>query len=75
MHAAVGIRRPVMQHPRFCIFARIHQASVDVDLVPMLEHFRLALGQIGLHRKVGFGKFQGRFVVGFGHSAGTPATF
>ena len=68
MHAAVGIRRPVVQHPRLRIFARLHQARVEVEIVPMLEHLRLPLGQIRLHRKVGFGKFQGRFVIGLSHT-------
>ncbi len=75
MHAAVGVGRAVVQDPRFRVLARLHQARVEVEIVPMLEHFRLPLGQVGLHRKVGFGKFQGRFVIGLSHSAGTPATF
>ena len=68
MHAAVGIRRPVVQHPRLRILARLHQASVEVEIVPVLEHLRLPLGQIRLHRKVGLGKFQGRFVIGLSHT-------
>ena len=68
MHAAVGIRRAVVQHPGLRVFARLHQARVEVEFVPMLEHLRLPLGQIRLHRKVGLGKFQGRFVIGLSHS-------
>ena len=68
MHAAVGIRRPVVQHPRLRVLARLHQARVEVEIVPMLEHLRLPLGQIRLHRKVGLGKFQCRFVIGLSHS-------
>ena len=68
MDAAVGIRRPVVQHPRFGILARPHQARVEVEIVPQFEHLRLPLGQIRLHRKVGLGKFQGRFVIGLSHS-------
>ena len=69
MHAPVGVRRPVVQHPRLRILAHFHQARVEVEIVPMLEHLRFPLGQIRLHRKVGFGKFQGRFVVGLSHSS------
>jgi len=69
MDAAVGIRRPVVQHPRLRLLAHFHQARVEVEIVPMLEGIRLPLGQIRLHRKVGFGKFQGRFVVGLSHSS------
>ena len=72
MHPAVGVRRPVVQHPQLRVLARLHQAPVKVGLVPMLEHFRLPLGQIRLHREVGPGKFQRRFVVGLSHAPCCP---
>ena len=59
MDVAVGVGRAVMEHelgaaPRF-----LAQLPVEADLVPALEHFRLALRQPRAHREFGLRQEQG----------------
>src|SRR5258708_29938985 len=74
MDAAIRVRRPVMQNPRLCVFARFDQPRVEARVVPTLQRLRLPLGQVRLHREVGFGKLECRFVVALRHgNDGRPA--
>ncbi len=61
--AAVGVRWPVVQDPQRTVGRGLAQALVDAHLVPPGEHPRLGLGEVRLHRKVGFRQVQRGFVV------------
>ncbi|MCY1188438.1 hypothetical protein D9M73_295480 [compost metagenome] len=62
--AAVGVRRAIVQDELRATFADLPQLAVQIDAVPALQQFRLALGQTGLHRECRLGQVQGRFVIG-----------
>ena len=49
---AVGERRAVVQDERGLALVLFEHQSVDVDLVPVLQHARLALRQARAHREV-----------------------
>ncbi|MNI99532.1 hypothetical protein D3C73_1586340 [compost metagenome] len=52
MDIAVRIRRSVVQDEfRFALPALLH-LRIDVDVLPMLLHFRLGLRQIAAHREI-----------------------
>ncbi|MNZ73879.1 hypothetical protein D3C78_923070 [compost metagenome] len=61
---AVGVGRAVVEDELRPLGAELAQLAVQVDAVPVLEHFRLALRQPGLHRECRVRQVQGRFVVG-----------
>ena len=63
MDIAIGIRRPVMQHEARPPLALLTQAAIQINLVPALQHFGLAIGQIALHREGRPGQVQGVFVI------------
>ena len=56
---AVRIGRSVVQNPGRRVLARFHQARVKAEVVPLLEDLGFPLGQIRLHREIGFGKLAG----------------
>ncbi len=58
MNVAVGVRRPVMQHEGLAPPRLFAQLVVETETLPTLEKLRLALGQAGLHGKVGLGQEQ-----------------
>jgi hypothetical protein len=49
MNSAIGIRRAVMKHIGGASGTRISNLFINVDVFPMLQHLRLALGQVGFH--------------------------
>ncbi len=49
---AVGVRRSVVQNPLRVVRVAFEAAPIDVVLLPKREAFRLALRQLGAHRKV-----------------------
>ena len=51
---AVRERRAVVQDERGLALVLFEHQAVDVDLVPVLQHRRLALRQAGAHREIGF---------------------
>ena len=69
MDLAVGVGRPVVQHERRAPGAWRTDLVVQAHLVPALEHLRLALGEIRLHREGGLGQVQGALVVAHGVSS------
>ena len=60
---AIGVRRPIVQNKLG--FARSSPAhlAVQIHVLPLLQSLRLALGQVGLHRKIRLGQVQGTFVI------------
>ena len=50
----VGVRRPVVQDPRRVGRVAFEAARVDVVLAPPRDARRLALGEFGPHREIGF---------------------
>lgn len=44
-------------------FAKLTQLLVQANAVPVLQNFRLALGQASLHRERRVGQVQGRFII------------
>jgi hypothetical protein len=51
MDVAVGVRRAVVQDIRRAAFGRRPDFAVNIHFFPFFKHLRLALGQIGFHRK------------------------
>ena len=51
-----GVGRPVVQDVARRALARFPDALVNPHLFPELEHFRLVLGQVRLHREGGLGQ-------------------
>ncbi len=64
VNAAVGIGRTVMQDEGRPALADGAQLPVQVDVLPALERFRLALRQAGFHRECRFRQVERRFVIG-----------
>ena len=62
MQRAVGERRAVVQGEQGLALVLLQQLVVEVDLLPVLQHVRLALGQAGTHGKAALGHVQGLFV-------------
>ena len=58
---ATGVGRAVVQDEAGRAFAGLADALVDAGLLPVLEHFGLVLGQVGLHGEGGFGQIDGGF--------------
>ena len=50
-------------------FTLLAQVAVDVQILPALEHFRLAPGQVTAHGEGGFRQIQGVLVVAHGLGA------
>ena len=65
MDVAVGVGRAVMQHEFGAAGSALAQFSVEVDLVPVFEDFRLALRQAGAHREFRLRQEQGLGIVGY----------
>ncbi len=71
MDGAVGVGRAVVQHEQGRA-GRLAGATHRVEqtgLIPLLEHFRLQLGQAGTHREFGFGQEDGLAIVAAGGGA------
>jgi len=68
---SVGVGRAVMENPQGPLRGGLANAGVDVHLLPLLEHLRLELGQVGLHRERGLGKVERVLVVHRGRNV-TP---
>ena len=66
VNIAVGKRRAVVQGEAGMPLVLFQKLVIDVLLVPGTEHVRLALGQSGAHRKVGFRQVQ-RGIIILGH--------
>jgi hypothetical protein len=49
----VGIRRAVVKDPERALGGGLADLPVDVHPVPLLDHVRLELRQVGLHREGG----------------------
>ena len=60
---AVGERRAVVQREQGLALVLLQQLVVEVDLLPVLEHIRLALGQARPHGKAALGHIQCLFVL------------
>ena len=63
MDVAVGVGRAVMQHEFRPAGAAFAQLSVEADLVPAFEDFRLALRQARAHREFRLRQEQGLGIV------------
>ena len=59
---AVGERRAVMEGEQGLALVLLQQLVIEVDLLPVLQHVRLALGQAGAHGKAALGHVQRLFV-------------
>ena len=62
---AVGERRAVMQVEQRLTLVLLQQFVVKIQLLPVLEHIRLALGKAGAHGKAALGHIQCLFVLHF----------
>ena len=60
---AVGERRAVVQREQGLALVLLQQLVVEVDLLPVLEHLRLPLGQARPHGEVGLGQIDGLVVI------------
>ena len=69
VNVPVGVRGAVVQDVRPLLAGCLRHGGVGVDAFPELEHFRLALGEVGLHGKFGVGQMQGLLVVAHGRAA------
>src|SRR5690606_22876568 len=58
MNAAVGIGRAIVEHENIAALARLAQTLVEIQLLPLLNPARLALGQIAAHGEVSFWQIQ-----------------
>src|SRR5690554_2251209 len=63
VNAAVGVGRAIVQDELFPAFALFAQVAVYVQVLPSLEHVRLAIGQVTAHGKRSFRQIQGMLVV------------
>ena len=59
---AVGERRAVVQGEPGLALVLLQHFAIEVHLIPLGEHLRLALGQTAAHREAGFLHVQGLFV-------------
>ena len=69
MNAAIGVGRAIMEDELFPSLALLAQIAVYVQILPALEHVRLALGQVTAHGKGSFRQIQGVLVVAHGKGA------
>ena len=51
-----------MQVEHGLAFVLLEHFVINIKLLPMLEHVRLALGKAGAHGEIGLGKIQGQIV-------------
>ena len=65
VNIAISIGRAIMQNVWDFPFGRFPDFRINVHFFPILEHLRLALRQIRLHRKISLGKIQCLFVIHF----------
>src|SRR5713226_8649043 len=73
---AVGVGRAVVEDPERPVGGGLAQALVDPELLPPLEHLRLGLLQVGLHREGRFRQVQRGLVVHDREGHGiTPAIY
>ena len=63
VQGAVGEGRAVVEGEAGLVRVLLQQLSVDVQLLPALEHLRLPLGQTGPHGEVGFRQVDGCVVI------------
>ena len=63
MNITVGVGRAIMQNVGGFPFGRFPDFLINVNFFPFLQHFRLTLCQIRLHRKIRLGKIQCLFVI------------
>jgi hypothetical protein len=63
VHVAVGKRRTIMQNKQLASLSRLLNLLVKLRLFPSPEHFRLARGEVRLHRKIRARQVQCVFVV------------
>ena len=63
----VRIRRSVMQDEFWPAFGRLADLVVDFLVLPFLDPFRLALGQVAAHRERGFSQVDRIFILRVGH--------
>ena len=63
MNVPVGVGRAVMQDVGSLAARSFHHGGTGIDGFPLFEGFRLALGQIGFHRKGGLGQIQRFFII------------
>ncbi len=63
MDGSVGVRRAVVQDVNGRAMPCLANFFIDMDLLPMGEHFRLVLRQVGLHRELGFWQVKCRFEI------------
>ena len=63
MNMTIGIGRSIMQDIGRPLRGASLKAAIQVQFSPALEHLRLTLEQVCLHRKIGFRKVQGLFVI------------
>ena len=68
VNVAVGIGRSVMQHEQRPALGRSANLPVDILLLPALEHFGLALGEIAAHGEARARQVEGVLVVCHGAS-------
>lgn len=62
---SVGVRGAVVEHVGGGVFPNVLNELIDTNFVPMLLHFGLPLGQVGLHRdaELRIGEVEGVFQV------------
>src|SRR5439155_18837193 len=63
VHFSIGDWRPVMKYKQFAALLRFLDLPVESHLLPLSEHFRLAGGEVRLHRKLRAWQVKSIFVV------------
>ena len=58
VQSTVGERRAVVKVEQGLALVLFKHLVVDVHLLPVLEHLRLALGQTRTHRELGLGEIE-----------------
>ena len=63
VNGAVGERRAVVQVENWAAFCALEHLVVEVNVVPLLEHIRLALGKARAHGELGLGQVYGGVII------------
>ena len=72
MNGTVGKGRAVMQGITGMPLVFLQHFMIDVQLLPLFEHFRFTLRETGTHGKVSFRKIQGSIII-LCHKRVTPS--
>ena len=66
MNLTVGVGRAIMKDKFRPAGRGLANHLIEVHLLPLLEHQRLTVGQVSLHRESGLGEIEGTFIISHG---------